>query len=134
MTPEQIIGLALLAGVVALYWRSHRRPGPPPAPSPKPVGLADLMAKLDAPRSRKNTVSMGRDLIDQHADNEDVGLLVIAVEPDNTTTHSVMSPEDEVRALAIILEALASNPDTSPAILARAHECQRLFRFKKASR
>jgi hypothetical protein len=133
MTPEQIIGLALLAGVVALYWRDRRPAPPPPAAQPGPSGLADLMAKLDAPRGRKNTATLARELIEQHADNEEVGFLVIAVEPDSTTTHSVLSVEDKIQALAILLRDLANDPDTDMATLSQTRQCQRVFRFTKAS-
>jgi hypothetical protein len=133
MTPEQIVGLALLAVVVALYWRSHRRPAPPPAPPPEPAGLVDLMAKLDAPHSRASTIHMGRMLLDQFATSRDVALVVIAVEPDCTHCHSSASVDHLLRAANIVLETIATNPRTHEATALRARHCQQALGFPRTT-
>jgi hypothetical protein len=129
VTPEQIIGLALLAGVAALYWRSNRRPAPPPAP--EPIRMKALLANLDAPHSRANTIYMGRMLLDQFATSCDVALVVIAVEPDCTHCHSSASVDHLLRAANIVLEAIATTPSTEPATALRARHCQQALGFPR---
>jgi len=117
MTSEQIIGLSLLAGAALLYWRDRRQqrqPAPPPPAPAEPGGLAPLFAKLDAPHSRATTIAHGRDTLDQFAADAEVGLAVIAVEPDSIISHSVLSDSDKVHAIAHLLDSLAKDTTASP--------------------
>lgn len=100
--------LAALAGL-AICLRECTRPSPaaePPAPRREPAAatLSDLMHDLDAPRSRAATTRRMRATIDQHATNEDVGLLCIAVEPDAVERHCVLTAADLRHAIDSLLD------------------------------
>jgi len=114
MSLEQIIGLSLLAGAALLFWRDRRRQQTPPAPSPEPRGMEAIMARLDAPRSRAAILANCRDTLDEYAVDQEVGFVVIAIEPDAVISHSVLSDTDKVHAVAHLLKTLANDITASP--------------------
>jgi hypothetical protein len=134
MSLEQIIGLSLLAGVALLYWREHPRQQTPAAPSPEPRGMEAIMARLDAPKSRAATLARGREVLDQFAADDEVGLVVIAIEPDAVTSHGALSDFDKLQAIAHLLNSLASDTTASSGDRERAQNAMSALGLRSTAR
>lgn len=113
---NEVLGPAsnlLAAGIVA-YVLLRNVKAPAPAASTTPLAQAepslhDLMVSLDQPRSRTHTIAMGRRTLDQFANDEDVGLIVIAVEPEVVHTHMAVDLSDKMNAIGALLDSLERN-------------------------
>lgn len=129
-----LAAVAATAGAWGFYWgwRGGKQPvviQVAPAESVEPT-LSDLMRSLDQPRTRARTVSMGRQILDQYGANNDVGLVVIAVEDDAIHLHAITAPDEELRAIGALLDCYGENPGIEAA---RIRACRRMLGLKEAT-
>ena len=133
---EQIVGLSLVITAGWLAWRDlMARKAAARFASPPPRDLKALL-HLDHPHSRAGTLQFGRDLLETHLHNEDVGLVVISVEPDGCVESSMaMDVDDVLVSVSHLLDTVRQNrPDSAAHVRRCAEALAPIMRAERARR